>query len=243
MIEFLFFIVATIYSSAGLAGGSSYLALLYLLDYPVEQVSVIALICNIIVSLIGTKIFIFTKNLDYKNLFWYLLGSIPFAFIAGYIKIPKENVKIILGILLLISSFWILLLTFIKIKFNFNLKKTKLNQSLVGSIIGFLSGLVGIGGGIFLAPVLILFQWEENKKATAITASFILLNSLSGIFGHLSKLQNVGFISDYLTLFLVVVVGGVLGPYLNLKKFNDLTLKRVTGGLILFASLRLIFNI
>lgn len=238
----LFFIVALVYSSTGLAGGSSYLALLFLMDYPVEQISVIALICNILVSFIGTNFFNLTKNLNIHSLKWLLLGSIPAAFVAGLIPIPRDMIKPVLGLCLFLTSLWIFLSSFNLLSLKVSVSRTPLKEISIGVAVGSLSGLVGIGGGIFLAPVLILFNWEEARKVCGMTSAFILFNSVAGLIGQYSKMESFSFMSQYYGLLLAVVIGGLIGPYMTIFKLPQVILKRNTSLLILFASLRLLFS-
>ena len=239
---YLFFIVAVVYSSTGLAGGSSYLALLFLLDYPVEQISVIALICNILVSFIGTNFFNLTNNLNIHSLKWFLLGSIPAAFLAGLVPVPRDLIKPMLGICLLVTSFWIFLSSLSLVTSKTQLSRTPFKECVIGVIVGTLSGFVGVGGGIFLAPILLLFSWEGPKKISGMTSAFILFNSLAGLLGQYTKIESFSFMSQHYGLCLAVVIGGIVGPYFTVFKLSQVVLKRNTGLLILFASFRLLFN-
>ena len=178
ILSILFFVTALIYSSVGFGGGSTYLALLLIWGVPYTIFPVIALICNIIVVSGNSINFIRSKNTNFSLLFPYLIGSIPFAFIGGSITVEKNLFEILLFCILLIAG--ILLLIESK---SFNNNQIKINKIpklisiFIGSIIGFMSGIVGIGGGIFLSPLLFLMKAGYPKHITSSASFFILINS------------------------------------------------------------------
>lgn len=232
-----FFFIAIIYSSVGFGGGSSYLALMALVHVPVNDLRPAALLCNIIVVTGGVIIFFRDKKLDLKKSRPFILASIPMAFIGGYWKIEKESTFfILLGSSLILASFllWIQSEKLKRIKSD---NKT-LNITLGGAI-GFLSGLVSIGGGIFLSPVLHLIDWDEAKKISALASLFILVNSVSGLGGQLFQAGSIHweFIAP---LLLAVLIGGQIGSRLGARKFNPLYIKRITAVLILLAGVNIL---
>ena len=186
----LFFATSTIYSSVGFGGGSTYLALLLLWGIPYTIFPVIALSCNIIVVTGNCINYSRAGNLNLKFLAPYLVGSIPMAFIGGALSIEKELFEILLFVILLLAGLFLL----INFKtYNDNeesLRKIPLPLSLlIGGILGFVSGVVGIGGGIFLSPILFLLRAAKTKVIITTASVFILINSLSGIIGQLTKNQ------------------------------------------------------
>ena len=244
ILSILFFVTALIYSSVGFGGGSTYLALLLLFGIPYHIFPVIALACNIIVVSGNSFNYIRAGNLNIKLLLPYLIGSIPFAFIGGSIQIEKELFEIILFFVLGIAGI-LLLINFKSYGENSSNYKNLpiIISTLIGVVLGFISGIVGIGGGIFLSPILYLFRAANPKYITTSVSLFILINSLFGIFGQLNKNQNLFKIKDYLFLLLAVFVGGQIGNFLNLKLFSTKILALVTSILVIFIAIRMGFNI
>ena len=236
----LFFITAILYSSVGFGGGSTYLALLLIWDIPYTIFPVIALMCNIIVVSGNSFNYIRAGNHNFKLLIPFLLGSVPFAFFGGSLKIEKEMFEILLFFVLSVAG--ILLLINNKSYKNNNLLIKKINFIIsfsIGSVLGLISGIVGIGGGIFLSPILFLLKAEKPKIIATTASLFILINSISGILGQLTKENVLIELSDYIFLFLSVFIGGLLGNYLNLKIFTSRVLAIITSLLVIFISIRM----
>ena len=240
ILSILFIITATLYSSVGFGGGSTYLALLLLWGVPYFIFPLIALCCNIIVVSGNCFNYIRTGNLNLKLLGPYLIGSIPFAYIGGSLPVEKKLFEILLFLVLAVAG---LLLLF---KFKSydddegNYKKVPIIVSIIiGSLLGFISGIVGIGGGIFLSPILFLIRAGKPKHIITAASLFILINSLSGIIGQLTKNVVLIEISNYWFLLLAVLVGGQLGNFLNLKMLPTRILALVTAALILFVAVRM----
>jgi len=236
----LFFITAILYSSVGFGGGSTYLALLLIWDIPYTIFPVIALMCNIIVVSGNSFNYIRAGNHNFKLLIPFLLGSVPFAFFGGSLKIEKEMFEILLFFVLSVAG--ILLLMNNKSYKNDNLLIKKLNFIIsfsIGSVIGLISGIVGIGGGIFLSPILFLLKAEKPKIIATTASLFILINSISGILGQLTKENVLIELSNFIFLFLCVFIGGLLGNYLNLKIFTSRVLAIITSLLVIFISIRM----
>lgn len=240
LLSLLFFITATLYSSVGFGGGSTYLALLMILGIPYSIIPLIALSCNIVVVSGNCINYIGAGNLR-PNLLWpYLLGSVPLAFIGGSLEISKRIFEI--GLFTSLTFAGILLLV--------NVKKYENNESTyrevplfisipIGGILGFVSGVIGIGGGIILSPILFLLK-AGNPKHIATTASlFILINSVSGIIGQFTKATELDALSKYSILLLAVLLGGQAGNFLHLKLLSPRVLTLITAGLVLFVSLRM----
>ena len=201
---------------------------------------VIALVCNIIVVSGNSINFIRSKNINFNLLFPYLIGSIPFAFIGGSIKIEKSLFEILLFCVLLVAGIFLL----IESK-SFNKEQIKINKipRLIsisfGSIIGFMSGIVGIGGGIFLSPLLFLMKAGYPKHITSSASLFILINSIFGIAGQLTKDQVLDQVITYWPLFLSVLIGGQIGSLLNIKFLSNKILALLTSFLVIFVAIRM----
>ena len=244
LLAILFLATAALYSSVGFGGGSTYLALLLIGGIPYFIFPVIALSCNIIVVSGNCFNYIRAGNLNLKLLIPYLIGSIPFAFIGGSLLIEKRLFEILL-FLVLTTAGSLLLLNFksyddkeenyIKIPIPVSI--------LIGGVLGFISGVVGIGGGIFLSPILFLIRAGKPKHIVTIASLFILINSVSGIIGQLTKNSVINEIPNYWYLLVAVLIGGQLGNFLNLKIFPTHILALVTAILVTFTALRMGFKI
>tara|TARA_B100001059_G_scaffold158137_1_gene157784 strand:+ start:13 stop:759 length:747 start_codon:yes stop_codon:yes gene_type:complete len=244
ILSILFFITSILYSSVGFGGGSTYLALLLIWDVPYYIFPVIALFCNIIVVTGNSINYVRAGNHNLKLLIPFIIGSIPSAFVGGALIIEKEFFEILLFLVLSVAG--ILLLINNKAYENKEIIIQKLNyfvSILIGSILGLISGLVGIGGGIFLSPILFLLKADKPKNIITTASLFILINSIFGIFGQLTKDNIINELSSYLPLFLVVLIGGLIGNYLNLKIFSNKTLALITSLLVILVAFRMGFKI
>jgi len=240
ILSILFFITAILYSSVGFGGGSTYLALLLIWDIPYFIFPIIALLCNIIVVSGNSFNYIRAGNHNFRLLLPFLIGSVPLAFFGGTLKIEKDIFEILLFFVLSIAG--LLLLINNKSYENDNLIIKKLNfiiSLIIGSVLGLISGLVGIGGGIFLSPILFLLKAEKPKIIVTTASLFILINSISGILGQLTKENILTELSNYLPLFICVFIGGLFGNYLNLKILTSRTLAIITSLLVIFVSIRM----
>ena len=239
----LFLATAILYSSVGFGGGSTYLALLLIWGVPYFIFPVVALFCNIIVVSGNCFNYIRAGNLNSKLLFPYLIGSVPFAYIGGSLSIEKQLFEILLFFIL--STAGILLLFKFK---SYDYKEERYRKIsapisiLIGIILGFVSGVVGIGGGIFLSPILFLVKAGKPKHIITTASLFILINSISGIIGQLTKNEVLSEAINYWYLLAVVLIGGQIGNFLNLKIFPARILALVTAVLVLFVAIRMIFN-
>ena len=244
ILSIFFFITAILYSSVGFGGGSTYLALMLIWDIPYYIFPIIALFCNIIVVSGNSINYIKSGNLNLKLLTPYLFGSIPFAFIGASISIEKELFEILLFVILIIAGIFLL----IQSK-SFNNDQIKINSIpkifsvSIGSIIGFTSGIIGIGGGIFLSPFLFLMKAGHPKHIVTSASLFILINSIFGVIGQLTKDTVFNEFLSFWPLFLSVFIGGQIGNLLNIKFLSNKTLTLITSLLVIFVAIRMGFKI
>lgn len=244
LLTLLFLITSILYSSVGFGGGSTYLALLLLWDVPFYIFPIIALSCNIIVVSGNCINYTRAGNLNIKLLVPYLVGSIPLAYIGGSLEIDKGIFEILLFTILTIAGFLLLInfKTYNDDKKNYR-KIPLLFAVLVGSLLGFISGVVGIGGGIFLSPILFLLRAAKPKHIVTAASVFILINSLSGILGQLSKNEILEQILNYWPLLLAVFIGGQIGNFINIKILPTRILALITSSLVLLVSARMFYKI
>jgi len=240
ILTILFFITAILYSSIGFGGGSTYLALMLIWDIPFYIFPIIALICNIIVVTGNSINFLRTKNTNLSLLTPYLIGSVPFAFFGASISINKNLFEILLFFVLIIAGIFLLLenKSFDKDKIAIR-QIPKIFSILIGSIIGFISGLIGIGGGIFLSPILFLLRAGYPKHITSTASLFILINSILGVAGQLTKDIVLNEFLNYWPLFIAVLIGGQIGSFLNIKFLSNKVLALMTSFLVIFVAIRM----
>ena len=244
ILSIFFFITAIFYSSVGFGGGTTYLALMLIWDIPYYIFPIIALICNVIVVSGNSINYVRSGNLNLKLLTPYLMGSIPFAFFGASISITKELFEILLFVILIIAGIFLL----IESK-SFNDDQIKINSIpkiislLIGSIIGFTSGIIGIGGGIFLSPILFLMKAGYPKQIATTASLFILINSIFGVAGQLTKDIVFDEFLNYWPLFIVVLIGGQIGNFLNIKFLSGKTLAIITSLLVIFVAIRMGFRV
>lgn len=237
MIIAAIFIVAVLYSSVGHGGASGYLAVMAFLAAAPEVTRPTALVLNLFVASIAAVQFYRTGYFSWK-LFWpFAVASVPFAFIGGMIKLPTNVYEGVLGLVLLFAAFrlaW---------KFASDSEQTKEPKLwvalIIGAAIGLLSGLVGVGGGIFLTPVLLLMRWSETKTAAGNSALFIFVNSIAGLAGNYAQVSVLPSAAWFWII--AAIAGGIIGSLLGAKRFESITLRRVLAAVLLFAAVKLIF--
>ena len=201
---------------------------------------ILALICNIIVVSGNSINYVRSGNLNLKLLIPYLIGSIPFAFFGASMSITKELFEILLFVILIIAGIFLL----IESK-SFNDDQIKINSIpkiislLIGSIIGFTSGIIGIGGGIFLSPILFLMKAGYPKQIATTASLFILINSIFGVAGQLTKDIVFDEFLNFWPLFIAVLIGGQIGNFLNIKFLSGKTLAIITSLLVIFVAIRM----
>ena len=244
LLAILFLFTAILYSSVGFGGGSTYLALLLIWGIPYFIFPVIALTCNIVVVSGNCLNYIRAGNLNLRLLIPYLIGSVPLAYIGGSLPIEKRLFEILL-LLVLVAAGTLLLINFKSYDDKEeSYRKISISVSiLIGGVLGFVSGVIGIGGGIFLSPILFLIRAGRPKHIVTTSSLFILINSVSGIIGQLTKNDVLTEVSNYWYLLFAVLIGGQVGNFLNLKILPTRILALVTALLVLFVAIRLGFGL
>lgn len=236
IIVLLLGIMSFLYASVGHGGASGYLAVMGLFSFAPSVMKPTALVLNILVSAVAFAFYYKAKLFKWNLFYPFAITSIPFSFIGGYIKIDTAIYKVLLGVILLFSI--IRILFFFK-KDVIEIKSINIYRALfIGAIIGFLSGMLGIGGGIILSPVILLLGWSTIKETAAVSALFIFVNSIAGFFGFLTQGGNLPL--DLLPIIGFVFIGGLLGGYSGSKKFDFQVLRYVLSLVLLIASIKLI---
>ena len=239
-IVLLFFIVAVLYSSVGFGGGSSYLAILAMTGIVFTQTRSTSLLCNIVVVTGNVFLFYRAGLYHWKKVIPLITLSVPLSFLGGYLRISQTFFFILLGFTLLFAAITMWVSKRIVNQTNPEEKINIKANAAYGGIIGFVSGMVGIGGGIFLAPLLHIANWDIPKKIAATASLFILVNSIGGLLG---QYYNPDFYINWkLTsvLLVTVFIGGQIGSRLSNRFFSPIQLKRATAILIAFVSIRIL---
>jgi uncharacterized protein len=231
------FFVAILYSSVGHGGASGYLAVMGLIGVAAAVSRPTALALNLFVASIAFVQFYRARHFDWKIFLPFALASVPLAFVGGRIQLSEPVYKIVLGSVLILAA----------IRLAINLKSEREPQAppvwiclAIGGILGLVSGLVGIGGGVFLTPILLLMNWTETKKAAGVSALFILVNSASALAGNYAQVLKLP--SGVWLWIAAAIVGGIIGSTLGSRKFNSLVLRRVLSVGLIVAGLKLIFT-
>lgn len=234
----LLFFVAFLYASVGHGGASGYLALMALYNVVPEVMKPTALLLNLFVSLTSFLMYYRNKHFQLPIFLPLALASIPLSFIGGLLTIESGIYKKILGAVLIIAVLRMLLFKNATIT---ELRKPNVVAALlIGGVIGLLSGMIGIGGGIILSPVLLLLKWTDQKQTAAISALFIFVNSLAGLAGQLTK--GVQFSSGMFGLVAVAFAGGLLGAYFGASRFKQEFLRIILSVVLLLAAYKLLFT-
>jgi uncharacterized protein len=216
---FLFLLVALLYSAVGHAGASGYIAVMGLLNFAPELIKPTSLLLNIIVSAIAAFQFIKKGYFDKKIFSVFIFSSVPFAFLGGYLEIEVKYFKLLAGFFLLFSALMILLKPYLKQKEKPTGKFPLALGLFLGSLIGLVSGLIGVGGGIFLSPLLLMSGSTEVKTTSGIAAAFIFFNSISALAGHYHGLNHLN--TQTFLWIMAVVFGGIAGSYLGSSKLKN----------------------
>ncbi len=231
---FLFFLVALLYSTIGHAGASGYLAIMAWLSFAPDSVKTISLVLNVFVAAIASYKFIQSGYFDKKIFLSLIITSIPAAYLGGSIHPNPFWFKLFAAMFLMLSAVLLLIKGFSKPAQIAAYQAPILPLLMItGAIIGFISGLIGVGGGIFLSPIIILFGWTDVKKAAGVSALFIFCNSLAGLVGHVDSLIHIDYTITWWTL--AVILGGFIGAHMGTKKMNSKAIL-ICLFLVLFSS-------
>lgn len=240
----LFFLTALLYSMAGFGGGSTYLALLALFAFPYESLPKVALLCNLMVVSGGWWLYYRAGHFSLRPVLPFILTSIPLSFLGGTIPVGKTFFTLLLGLSLAIAGFRMLVSEKIfEIRRVLSWQRSWMVGLPAGAVLGFVSGLVGIGGGIYLSPLLLLFGWADAKQAAAACSFFILVNSIAGLGGQWIKSGFSLPLETLLPLLFAVFLGGQIGSRLGSVTLSKSILQRITASLILFVATRLLYSL
>jgi uncharacterized protein len=236
LIAFCIFVIAFLYSSVGHAGASGYIAVLSLFSVTPAAIKPTALALNILVAAICTWQFWRAGHFSWR-LFWpFALLSVPCAFAGGYFDLPTHYFKILVGVVLLYSA------TRFLIKPPLEQEPIAPDRPVaisIGACIGLLSGLTGTGGGIFLTPLLLFKHWARAKTAAAVSALFILVNSIAGLLGNFSSTQHFPFFA--IALVVAAAIGGSIGSYFGSQRLDPSIIKKLLAVVLLIAGGKLVF--
>lgn len=234
----LLFLVAFFYASVGHGGASGYLALMAIYNVAPDVMKPTALLLNLFVSLTSFLQFYRSKHFNLPIFLPLAIASIPMSFIGGLIQLEGQLYKKLLGLVLLIT---VMRLLFFRNRTNAELKKPNTPLALlIGGSIGLLSGMIGIGGGIILSPILLLLMWTDQKQTAAISALFIFVNSLAGLAGQYTK--GIHFGGNMVAMVSIAFVGGLCGAYFGASRFKHGVLKKILAAVLLLAVYKLLFT-
>lgn len=235
-----FFVTALLYAIAGFGGGSTYTALLVLAGTDYRAVPILSLACNILVVSAGTWKFARAGHLDWRRVWPLFVTSVPAAWLGGRLTVDQELFVALLAGSLLVAGLTMLWQPYWKREIE-PASGPRWIEPVAGAGLGFLAGMVGIGGGIFLAPLLYLLRWDSPRRIAATCAAFILVNSISGLAGQASKGLGTAaaVIGDHGLLFPAVLVGGLLGASIGSRRIEPKWVRIVTAVLILYVAVRL----
>jgi len=239
ILSLLILVAATLYSSVGHGGASGYLAAMALFGLAPATMKPTALCLNILVASIATFRFYRAGCFSWP-LFWpFAVASIPLAFVGGAITLPTTIYKQIVGLTLLYAAFRLFLFTKAKAEAAATRTVPFALAILLGGLIGMLSGLTGVGGGIFLSPLLLLMGWADTRRTAGVSAAFILVNSIAGLLGNFTNVQALPHALPYLAV--AAVAGGLIGSEFGSKRLGNLTIRRLLAVVLVVAGVKMIF--
>ena len=229
----LFFIIAFTYSSVGLGGGSSYTALMALFGIDTLSIPLISLTLNLFVTSVGSYNFIRNRHTKIRRVLPFLISSVPMAYLGGTLKLPKELFYWVLLITLVFVAIRIYFWQNTAFKLDIGPSEKIVVSLIAGSVLGLVAGIVGIGGGIYLVPIILILGLGTEKEAAACGAIFIWLNSCSGLVSRLQ--HNTIDLTNYIPLIVAVIAGGTLGSFMGSFKFSPKVMEKILGAVILLA--------
>jgi uncharacterized protein len=237
LLAFLMFLGAVLYTSVGHGGASAYIALMALFGLPSAIMRPTALVLNILVSSLTSFRFIRAGLFSWRTVWPFLIGAIPMAFLGGSIHLPGQYYRPLVGVVLLIAATRLLWKG--ELRSSGEIHNVPVPIGIVlGAGIGFLSGLTGTGGGIFLSPLLLIFGWSETRVASGIAAVFILCNSIAGLMGNIASVQAL---PAELPLYAIAVLAGALiGSTFGIGKLPTKLILRALGVVLTIAGVKLI---
>ena len=244
MLAIGFFVVSLIYSAVGFGGGSTYIALLALTGHPAEVIPLIALPCNIAVVSVGSYLAVHRRDFDWRLSVPFFVASVPMAFVGGLIPMDATLYYLLLGSSLAIAGVSLMVRSAPDDGATTSCKRSRGLAAVIGGGLGLLSGMVGIGGGIFLAPILHHLRWASSKTIAALCSFFILINSLSGLAGQILKAGTASAVSglyEAMPLLIAVVIGGVVGARFVIEGVANQRVAQLTGLLVLLVGLRILW--
>ena len=236
LLGIVFFATAVLYSSVGNAGASGYLAVMTLAGLAPDVMKPTALLLNILVALIATVRFYWAGHFSWQLLWPFTIASVPCAFLGGMLVLPSGLYQGLVGIVLLFAAyrlFW-----YADQPHAQPMGVPRMLALLLGAGLGFVSGLTGIGGGIFFSPLLLMMGWAEPRQSAGVSAAFILVNSVAGFFGETLSVQGLPPAAPLWAG--AVVVGAVIGSELGARQFAEVTLRRLLALLLAVAGLKLV---
>lgn len=233
-VAILFFVIAFMYSSVGLGGGSSYTAVMSLLGFSVAVIPMVSLVLNVLVTTAGSINFIRKRHARFGLISPFLISSIPMAYVGGMLKLPTTIFFWILFVSLIFVIFRIYFWSEVRLVYSLSAKQKIIISLAAGSVLGFIAGVVGIGGGIYLVPLIIMLGLGTAKEAAACGAIFVWLNSVSGLVARLQ--YNMINLFDYLPLIIAVIIGGSLGSFMGASRFTAKQVEKILGIVIIVAA-------
>ena len=237
LLALLFFLVAFTYSSVGLGGGSSYTALMAIFGLSAMTIPMISLMLNVIVSSVGSFNFVRHKHARFRIVAPFLVTSIPMAWIGGALKVPPSVFYWVLFLSLLFVVIRIFFFADTRLRLELSKAQKLLLSLAAGGLLGLIAGIAGIGGGIYLVPLIIVLGLGSEKEAAACGAIFVWLNSCVGLA---SRLQNNAIdVSAYIPLIVAVLIGGALGSFLGAYRLSPLVMRRILGAVVMLALITL----
>ena len=234
-----FALAALVYSAAGFGGGSAYLAIMALAGVATERMPLLALLCNLVVVASGAWHFTRARQVQWSLLWPFLVGSVPMSLLGGRIHVGRAALSMLLGVSLAAAGGLLLRAEAASVEASTLLLPKRSTSTLLGAGLGLLSGMIGIGGGVFLAPLLLHRRWAAPRQVAALCSFFIFVNSLAGLWGQWLK-NPAALHPDWMILVAAVFVGGQIGSQLGARRLSQTRIRQLTGALVLVAGLQIL---